>query len=885
MNPKLNLNEDGSFSLEHADLLSYLYFPLANTSGMKSAITPKFGGDAKIDQNHFLLQPVTNEDYHSSLMNRNMYFRINDKFTWSVTGNTPHQTLHKDTVTVKGDFLIHEVTRTNEQFEVSIESFVPTNQTYQELHRITFHNNGKESLMIKPVIGIPLYARSADNIRDHRHVTSLLNRGVIYQNGLINQPTFSFDERGHNLNQTNYGVFVSNNNKLEVINYWPILEEFIGEGESLLDPLVVKSNQQSTHQVTDVVSGYELLGGFEFERVVLQPKETTSFIISIMADKSRENIIQNAKSINDDEFDSLLKKTKEYWKKELSSLQFSFPDKQLNGWLKWVTLQPILRRIYGCSFLPHHDYGKGGRGWRDLWQDSLALILMDPNEVRNMLMNNFQGVRIDGSNATIIGDAPGEFKADRNNIVRVWMDHGAWPFITTLLYVNKSGDWKFLLESQRYFQDQFTHYTKQVSESLNNNYHLLQTKEKREYQGSILEHLIIQNLIPFYNVGEHGNIRIEGADWNDALDMAEEKGESVAFTSLYANNLIEIGEVLLKLYDLGVKEISLLEELDILFTKIDFKQPQEKQKLLQQYFESVSKPISGKQKHYDTKKLSLEFILRGGSLQNHIKNNEWMETENGAWFNGYYDGDGNRLENTDEAKMTLTGQVFAIYSGTATYDQICNITYYADEYLYKKEIGGYCLNTDFKELKMNMGRLFGFAYGHKENGAMFSHMAVMYANALYRRGYVKSGNKVLQTIYDHSTNVVRSKIYPGLPEYFDPKGRGLYTYLTGSASWLILTEVTEVFGIQGYFGDLVLQPKLLSTQFNKVDKASIKTIINNQLMEVIYNNPKRLPYGDYWIKEVKIDKKPVRFEPYKNGIIIKAPVKGKLIEVLLDYMY
>lgn len=63
----------------------------------------------------------------------------------------------------------------------------------------------------------------------------------------------------------------------------------------------------------------------------------------------------------------------------------------------------MLRRIYGCSFLPHHDYGKGGRGWRDLWQDCLALLIMEPEQVRKMLIDNFGGVRFDGTNATIIG--------------------------------------------------------------------------------------------------------------------------------------------------------------------------------------------------------------------------------------------------------------------------------------------------------------------------------------------------------------------------------------------------------------------------------------------------------------------------------------------------
>lgn len=116
-------------------------------------------------------------------------------------------------------------------------------------------------------------------------------------------------------------------------------------------------------------------------------------------------------------------------------------------------IQPLLRRIFGCSFLPDFDYGKGGMGWRDLWQDSLSLILNDPGKVRPLLINNFSGVRIDGSNATIIGKKTGEFIADRNRISRVWMDHGVWPLITLDLYINETGDLNILFEQAGYFRD------------------------------------------------------------------------------------------------------------------------------------------------------------------------------------------------------------------------------------------------------------------------------------------------------------------------------------------------------------------------------------------------------------------------------------------------
>ena len=43
---------------------------------------------------------------------------------------------------------------------------------------------------------------------------------------------------------------------------------------------------------------------------------------------------------------------------------------------------------------------------------------MNPDGVRKMIVDNICGVRLDGTNATIIGSRQGEFLADRNHIVR-----------------------------------------------------------------------------------------------------------------------------------------------------------------------------------------------------------------------------------------------------------------------------------------------------------------------------------------------------------------------------------------------------------------------------------------------------------------------------------
>jgi cellobiose phosphorylase len=138
---------------------------------------------------------------------------------------------------------------------------------------------------------------------------------------------------------------------------------------------------------------------------------------------------------------------------------------------------------------------------------------MESTPIDGLLHSNYAGVRMDGSNATIIGSQPGEFKADRNNIPRVWMDHGAWPLVTTEMYIDQTGDLAFLLRPQAYFKD--NHADRCQTHDLDwepaqgTQQH---TASGAVYSGSILEHLLVQHLTAFFNVGEHNNILTEGAD-------------------------------------------------------------------------------------------------------------------------------------------------------------------------------------------------------------------------------------------------------------------------------------------------------------------------------------------------------------------------------------
>ncbi len=200
--------------------------------------------------------------------------------------------------------------------------------------------------------------------------------------------------------------------------------------------------------------------------------------------------------------------------------------------------------------------------------------------------------------------------------------------------------------------------------------------------------------------------------------------------------------------------------------------------------------------------------------------------------------------------MTLTGQVFPIMMGVASTEQVNNAVKAVNRYLYDSVLGSYRLNNNFNELKLDLGRCFGFAFGHKENGAVFSHMAVMYSFALYRQGFVAEGYEVLKSLYDISTDFDRARVYPGIPEYINERGRGMYHYLTGSASWLMLLLLTEVYGVRGASGNLLIQPKLKKEQFDKRGTAEARTVFAGRAIKLVYNNSRQLDFGQYKITNI-----------------------------------
>ncbi|MCR4776349.1 MAG: cellobiose phosphorylase [Saccharofermentans sp.] len=864
--------KNGTFRTTEADKTSYLYLPVGSPSGVMGSVTPRGGGDTKLSQGRFFLHPVVVEDLQESMYSRNFWLFIDGVGLKSATGFSLSQLGSNEDAQLEAGFLWQKTTRKiADGIKAEVLFFAPAGKDRAEVMQVKITNEGNSDISFIPSAAVPVFARGADHIRDHRHVTSLLNVVEVLEDGIEVRPTMAFDERGHHRTSDTYVVRARDGEGNIPDGIDPTVLDFTGDGGNLLDPAGAKISEGMVPG--SVVTGQEAFAGIKFAKKTLTPGSAAEYNIVLGFDGEGGRYLESTA------VSAAFEETKSYWENE-KIIHTKTGDPLFDGWMEWVSVQPSLRKLYGCSFLPYHDYGRGGRGWRDLWQDSLALLLRNPSDARDDLVSYFAGVRMDGSNATIIGSKKGEFIADRNGIPRVWMDHGFWPVFTVDLYLGRTGDYDFLFEKQPYFKDRMVFRGERFDDGFDPDSDPKELTASGEvYLGSVLEHMLTETVTQFFDCGEHGNMRLRGADWNDALDMASAKGESVAFTAAYAGALTMLSSII---RDCGRSDIEVFEELINLICADEYDDPAEKRKLLLDYEASVAKNVSGSMMIMDAEKLASHLDHMAECIRKHIRENEIVSDGKGnRWFNGYYDNDSQKVEGivNGDVRMMLTSQVFTVMFGTADEAAVKDVIRSCDEYLYAPALGGYRLNTDFHEVKMNMGRAFGFAYGEKENGAVFCHMAVMYAFALYTRGYAKEGFKVFNNLFTQSMSE-DGRMYPGIPEYFNGMGRGMYPYLTGAASWAVLLVLTKMFGMDSVNGKIRLEPALLASQFDSDGRASVVAYQKGKPFTLTYVNPGKLDAGSYGIVSFTAGGRKLQLED--GGFIPEEAFEGECPEIICE---
>lgn len=204
--------EDGTFTIKNPENYSGLYFPIAGEKGLKSAVTPNMGGDSKIDQETFLLEPVSVDNLHNNRSTRNFWCVVEGKGCWSSSGASAEAenlkfTDKQDQSELIAGFMSHTIKRTSDKYklESEITSFVPVKEN-TEIIKVRIRNMAETQQKLTFIAAVPIYGRSADNIRDRRNVTSMLHRIKTKEYGVFVKPTMSFDEKGHRRNHKIYFI-------------------------------------------------------------------------------------------------------------------------------------------------------------------------------------------------------------------------------------------------------------------------------------------------------------------------------------------------------------------------------------------------------------------------------------------------------------------------------------------------------------------------------------------------------------------------------------------------------------------------------------------------------------------------------------------------------
>jgi cellobiose phosphorylase len=804
------------------------YWPLLNQKGLKGYLTPFFAGHLAIDHDHYILEPTSEQSMYASSTSRNVHVFV-DGVRFDLNGLLPHQ-IHT-TFEYETDHAYQIVKRDLNGVELKATSFVALHDDV-EIHEITLTNQSKDIKEVSLMSAVSVYGRSAENQRDHRHVTSLLNEIHLQKDYIIVTPRLHFDESGHHLNTRNYFVSFSSHD-IHMKGIVPTLDAYINGG-SYQYPRGLDQFETSS-----IVSGYEAFGGIASDTTKLKPGQSITCVLLIGSEESEKeakDVIKKYQSL--DKVRHSLNETVAYFRFFNENLSFYMQNDDVNQRLKDVVLQPVYRRYMGNSYVVHHDYGKGGRGWRDLWQDMIALNMYGDQSVVTNMYQYFKGVRLDGTNATIIGEKPGEFKADRNKISRVWSDHGAWPLITLKMYMDETGDLSLLLKKQPYFNDHMSHYGQKTKE-------VKSLDTFTTYEGTILEHILVQHMTAIHHMGAHGFIKLLDADWNDGLDMGKDKAETIAFTMMYAKHLKVLAQIVKAL---NQDTFTLLKPLiSLILGDIT----------LDTYFNQVTKDVESTEIKSDL--LMHTLLIKHEAMVLKLRNDAFKNDV----FKSYIGFDG--LDLDDKDTVMLTGQTMALLNEVATQEQAELLSKKTKEVLYKKDLGGYQLNSLYPKDKHPLGRAFYFAYGHKENGAVFSHMAMMYVYGLYNYKLKTLAHEGLMTLLNQSMKE-SNQVYRGIPEYFNDKGHGKYLYLTGSASWLLYILRRHVFGLRFDFGALYLEPQLDTSDFIE-GMASIETVIFNKKTTITYLLTQSKNSESYKILDIEADEKKITLPittHYKN---------------------
>lgn len=386
-----------------------------------------------------------------------------------------------------------------------------------------------------------------------------------------------------------------------------------------------------------------------------------------------------------------------------------------------------------------------GRGYRDILQDTFGHTLSDPEKSRACILETFAK----------------QFPSGR--CIRAWRlptaqldlqhyaDSPSWMIMALALYLKETGDFQVLEEVVPYLNEEDPYAPSTAS-------------------GTVWDHVLLAQRHLLEHRGSHGLSKIYYGDWCDTMNGVGAKGRG---ESVMLSMQVKWG-------------CDLLAELAGEIGQAD---------------------------------VAAEMQKGAAELTEAIHAHCW----DGQWYVRAFDDEGIPVgsdtpppSDEGEGRIFLNPQSWSLISGVASPEKGQSAV---DQALKHLDVGyGMVLNWPaFTSLKPRIGQMTAMTPGFYENASVYVHGNCFWIYALAASGRGDLGWKALQAILPDTPNKPNSDTEPFvIPNYYigpnvtRRRERNLYLsgWRTGSASWLYLTAMQKILGVEADYQGLRINPSL-----------------------------------------------------------------------------
>jgi cyclic beta-1,2-glucan synthetase len=523
--------------------------------------------------------------------------------------------------------------------------------------------------------------------------------------------------------------------------------EFIGRHGTIQQPRTVSAGSRLSNAM-DLDGDPAAAMAFD---LTIQPGEVRDICFYMGDAASQEEAAALIAEIRSVSFEDVLSQTRNFWKSFTGKTRVSTPDQRLdfmvNSWLPYQT--------YSCRIMARTAFYQSSGAWnlRDQLQDSLAFLLHSPDIARKQILNT-------GRRQFPEGDFQHWWLADSGAGVRTNIsDDPVWLAYAVDQYCSATGDSAIM--------DEMLPFVEGAQLSPGQYDAFLQPRVSDE-SASLYEHAALGLDLAIKRTGVNGLPLMMSGDWCDKMDRVgmAGRGESVWLGWFLAGALRQF--------------------------------------------------ISYAETRGDTQRVGL-WTAHLEKLKAAIETAGW----DGEYYRrGYYDnGAPLGSSQSEEDKIDSIAQSWSVLSGEGNPERSEMAMKAVLDKLVDEE-GKFIrlLTPPFVKPVNDPGVIKAYPPGVRENGGQYTHAATWAVLALARMGRAEDAwrafemlNPINHSLDKSSADVYRIEPYVVAGDVYGEgalKGRGGWSWYTGSAGWLYRVAIEGILGIRSENGRLQVKPAL-----------------------------------------------------------------------------